>query len=43
MELNGVEYYYVRNAQGDIISLIDSSGDEVVSYTYNTTNLRGED
>uniref|UniRef100_UPI0022EB9585 RHS repeat domain-containing protein n=1 Tax=Romboutsia lituseburensis TaxID=1537 RepID=UPI0022EB9585 len=36
IELNGVEYYYVRNAQGDIISLIDSSGDEVVSYTYDT-------
>ncbi len=36
IELNGVEYYYVRNAQGDIIGLIDSNGNKVVSYTYDT-------
>lgn len=31
-----MEYYYVRNAQGDIIGLIDSNGNKVVSYTYDT-------
>ena len=34
MNLNGVEYYYVRNSQGDIIALIDANGNEAVSYTY---------
>jgi RHS repeat-associated protein len=33
MNLNGLEYYYVRNGQGDIIALIDANGNEVVSYT----------
>jgi len=28
-------YYYVKNLQGDIISILDSNGDEVVSYEYN--------
>ena len=27
-------YYYVFNLQGDVIGLIDSSGNQVVSYTY---------
>ena len=36
MNLNGTEYYYVRNAQGDITGLIDGSGTQVVSYTYDT-------
>lgn len=36
MNLNGIEYYYIYNAQGDIISLIDTIGNEVVSYTYDT-------
>ncbi|HSQ88799.1 RHS repeat-associated core domain-containing protein, partial [Romboutsia sp.] len=36
IELNGVEYYYVRNAQGDITGLIDGSENEVVSYNYDT-------
>ena len=31
---NGVEYYYVKNLQGDIISLIDASGAWVVEYRY---------
>jgi RHS repeat-associated protein len=35
MNLNGTEYYYIRNAQGDIIGLFDSAGTQVVSYTYN--------
>lgn len=36
MNLNGVEYYYVRNGQGDIIALIYANGNEVVSYTYDS-------
>ncbi|QAA33761.1 RHS repeat-associated core domain-containing protein [Clostridium manihotivorum] len=36
MNLNGSEYYYIRNAQGDIIGLIDNTGTQVVSYTYDT-------
>jgi len=36
MNLNGVEYYYIRNAQGDIIGLFDKTGTQVVSYTYDT-------
>ena len=29
-------YYYIRNAQGDIVKLIDSSGNTVVEYTYDS-------
>ncbi|MEA4827168.1 MAG: RHS repeat-associated core domain-containing protein, partial [Clostridium sp.] len=36
MNLNGTEYYYVRNAQGDIIGLYDKNGTQVVSYTYDS-------
>ncbi|MEL7658356.1 MAG: RHS repeat-associated core domain-containing protein, partial [Bacillota bacterium] len=36
MNLNGTEYYYFRNAQGDITVLIDNAGNLVVSYTYDT-------
>ncbi len=36
MNLNGIEYYYIRNAQGDIIGLHDSAGVEVVSYRYDS-------
>jgi RHS repeat-associated protein len=36
MNLNGTEYYYLRNAQGDITGLIDNAGNLVVSYTYDT-------
>ena len=36
MNLNGTEYYYVRNTQGDITGLIDNAGNLVVSYTYDT-------
>ena len=36
MNLNGVEYYYIRNNQGDIIGLHDSDGTEVVSYSYDS-------
>ncbi|GAA0756105.1 RHS repeat-associated core domain-containing protein [Clostridium sartagoforme] len=33
--ING-EYFYIRNIQGDIIGLIDKSGTEVASYSYDT-------
>jgi RHS repeat-associated core domain len=36
MNLNGTEYFYVRNAQGDIISLVDKTGTPVASYVYDT-------
>ena len=36
MNLNGTEYFYVRNAQGDIIGLIDGDGVRVVSYAYDS-------
>ena len=36
MNLNGVEYYYIRNGQNDIIGLIDGTGAQVVSYTYDS-------
>ncbi len=33
---NGVNYYYIKNAQGDIIQIVDDSGSVVVAYTYDT-------
>ena len=36
VDFNGMEYYYLRNAQGDIVKLIDASGATVVEYTYDT-------
>ncbi len=33
---NGTEYWYVFNAQGDVIGLIDSLGEYVVKYTYDS-------
>ncbi|MGH4120258.1 RHS repeat-associated core domain-containing protein [Clostridium sp.] len=36
MNLNGVEYYYIRNVQGDIIGLYDKTGTQVVGYIYDT-------
>ena len=36
MNLNGVEYYYITNAQGDIIGLKDKTGTQVVSYAYDS-------
>ncbi|MCY6370630.1 RHS repeat domain-containing protein [Clostridium ganghwense] len=37
MNLNGQdEYYYIRNAQGDIIGLYDKTGAEVVKYSYDS-------
>jgi YD repeat-containing protein len=34
MNLNGTEYYYMKDAQGDIIGLFDRTGAVVVEYTY---------
>ncbi len=36
VKFNGTEYYYLRNAQGDIVKLIDANGTPVVEYTYDT-------
>ncbi|WP_411681918.1 DNRLRE domain-containing protein [Clostridium thailandense] len=36
MNLNGVEYYYIRNGQGDIIGLFDNTTTQVVKYVYDT-------
>lgn len=36
MTLNGTEYFYIRNSQGDITGLIDTEGTQVVSYTYDS-------
>jgi RHS repeat-associated protein len=33
---NGTEYYYLRNAQGDIVKLIDNNKNTVVEYTYDS-------
>ena len=30
----GAEYFYLKNAQGDVTGLVDSSGTQVVAYTY---------
>ena len=31
---NGAEYFYLKNAQGDVTGLVNSSGTQVVTYTY---------
>ena len=31
---NGTEYFYLKNAQGDVTGLVDSTGAKVVHYTY---------
>jgi RHS repeat-associated protein len=36
MNYNGSEYYYVFNALGDVTHLLDSSGDVVVEYRYDS-------
>ena len=33
---NGEKYYYIRNLQSDIIGILNSSGNQVVSYTYDS-------
>lgn len=34
LNYENIDYYYVRNTQGDIISIITKNGDEVARYTY---------
>ncbi|MDY3990003.1 MAG: RHS repeat-associated core domain-containing protein, partial [Massilioclostridium sp.] len=34
--LNGASYYYVKNLQNDIIGILDSNGNQVVSYVYDS-------
>ncbi len=34
VDFNGVKYGYVHNLQGDIVAIIDGSGNQVVEYTY---------
>ncbi|EYE87298.1 hypothetical protein Q428_14025, partial [Fervidicella metallireducens AeB] len=36
MNYCGTEYFYIRNAQGDIIGLANTNGNKVVSYTYDS-------
>ena len=42
MRLNGVDYYYTYNVQGDVVSLIDRSNTRVVEYRYDSWCRRGE-
>ena len=34
VNINGTDYYYVKNLQGDIVALLDGQGSCVVKYTY---------
>ena len=34
VEYNGTKYGYIHNLQGDVVGIIDSTGTEVVKYTY---------
>ena len=36
MTIGGEIYFYVRNAQNDVIALIDGEGNTVVKYTYDS-------
>lgn len=36
MTFYGAEYFYLKNAQGDITGFVDSNGTQVVAYTYDT-------
>ncbi len=46
MKLNGTMYFYIKNLQGDIVKIIDSSGVTVASYVYdawgNITSTTGD-
>lgn len=34
VKYDGAEYFYLKNAQGDVTGLVNSSGTQVVAYTY---------
>ena len=34
MQVDGTTYYYITNLQGDVMGLVDSSGNTVATYTY---------
>ena len=34
MQVDGTTYYYITNLQGDVVELVDASGNTVASYTY---------
>ncbi len=34
LDHNGTVYYYILNLQGDVMALVDASGNEVAAYTY---------
>ena len=34
VKYNGTDYYYVTNSQGDVVGILNGSGTEVVTYTY---------
>ena len=33
VKYDGAEYFYLKNAQGDVTGLVNSSGTQVVAYT----------
>ena len=37
--LNGSQYYYVTNQQGDVVSVVNSSGERVCGYYYTAWNI----
>ena len=39
---SSVRYYYARNAQGDIIGLVNSSGTMTIRYTYDSRGSRAQ-
>jgi RHS repeat-associated protein len=39
MNLDGVEYYYIRNGQNDIIELLDKNGSQIASYIYDSWGM----
>ena len=36
LNYDGTYYYYIRNAQNDVVGLVDKNGNTVVSYTYDS-------
>ena len=36
LDHNGTQYYYIRNAQNDIIGILDNTLNQIVEYTYDS-------